>query len=67
MLFHDASARVCINGKTSDPFKISQGVRQGYPLVPYLFLIIGKFLNVSIKKEVTRGRIQGISIPGAME
>jgi hypothetical protein len=48
-------------------FPILQGVRQGCPLAPYLFLIIGEFLNFAIKREVSKGQIQGINLPGASE
>jgi hypothetical protein len=67
MLFHDAAARVSLNGQATAKFPILQGVRQGCPLAPYLLLIIGEFLNFAIKREVGRGRIKGINLPGAPE
>jgi hypothetical protein len=67
MLFHDATARVSINGQATTKFSILQGVRKGYPLAPYLFLIIGEFLYFAIKHEVGRGRIKGIDLLGALE
>jgi hypothetical protein len=67
LLFHNAVARVSINGKSTPAFPIQQGVRQGCPLVPYLFLVVGEILNHTIMREVQRGRIQGINLPGALE
>jgi hypothetical protein len=43
-------------------FDVKQGVRQGCPLAPYLFLIVGEILNHCIKQEASRGRIQGIQL-----
>jgi hypothetical protein len=67
LLFQDAVARVNVNGKATQAFPIQQGVRQGCPLAPYLFLVIGEILNHAIKREVVRGRICGINLPGASE
>jgi hypothetical protein len=67
LLFQDAAAHVSINGKSTAAYSIQQGVRQGCPLVPYFFLVIGKILNHCIKCEACQGRIQGIEIPGAHE
>jgi hypothetical protein len=67
MLFNDAAARVSVNGKSTLAFPILQGVRQGCPLAPYLFLIIGEILSHNIKREAQRGCISGIDLPGAEE
>jgi hypothetical protein len=67
MLFRGANACVSVNGKLTRKFPIHQGVRQGCPLAPYLFLIIGEVLNLYIKAEVENGRIRGIILPGTLE
>jgi hypothetical protein len=46
LLFLNAVARVSVNGKATGTFPIQQDVRQGCPLAPYLFLIIGEILNL---------------------
>jgi hypothetical protein len=67
LLFQNVVAWVSVNGKVIHTFSIQQGVRQGYPLTPYLFFIVGKILNFALKQEVRQGRIRGIDIPGADE
>jgi hypothetical protein len=67
LLFLDAAARVSVNGKATSSFPIQQGVRQGCPLAPYLFLVVGEILNHNSKREARQGRIQGINLPGASE
>jgi hypothetical protein len=67
LLFQDAAARVIVNGHTTQAFLIQQGVRQGCPLAPYIFLVVGEILNHTIKREVHRGRICGINLPGVAE
>jgi hypothetical protein len=52
MLFHNATARVNVNGQSTQAFRIEQGVRQGCLVAPYLFLVIGEILNFTIKREV---------------
>ena len=39
-------------------------MRQGCPLAPYLFLIVGEVLTHIIKKAVAEGRLRGIYLPG---
>jgi hypothetical protein len=64
LLFNGAHARVHINGRSTDYFSVQQGVRQGCPLAPYLFLIVGEVLNQCLKDEMQRQRIQGLNLPG---
>ncbi|CAI5478626.1 unnamed protein product [Closterium sp. Yama58-4] len=37
-LHSDVHTRLCINGWTGEQIQMQKGVRQGYPLAPYLFL-----------------------------
>jgi hypothetical protein len=67
LLFQHAAAHVSVNGKSTAAFPILQGVQQGCPLAPYLFLIIGEILNHSLKRVSSQGRIKGIWLPGAKE
>ena len=47
LLFLGASACVNVNGINTRSFKIGEGVCHGCPLAPYLFLIVGKTLNIA--------------------
>lgn len=51
---------VLINGKTSNSFKPSRGLRQGDRIFPYLFIIITDVLSTIINCVVSRGFLQGI-------
>lgn len=42
MLLEGASASISLNGFHTDTFSIGQGVRQGCPLAPYLFLLVAE-------------------------
>jgi len=65
MLLHNAAASVSLNGKPAQQFPIHRGIRQGCPLVPYLFLLIGEALNMAASHEQRAGRIQGIELPNS--
>ena len=50
LLFIGSSAAVNLNGSAGECFNIERGVRQGYPIAPYLFLIVGEALTNTVKK-----------------
>ena len=50
--FGNTSATVNINGSPRMSFKVERGVRQGCPLAPYLFLIVGEALTHIIKNTM---------------
>ena len=64
LLFTGASAAVNLNGSAGGSFNIERGVRQGCPLAPYLFLIVGEALTHTVKKTVAEGRLRGLVLPG---
>jgi hypothetical protein len=45
LLFGNASTKINLNGCPSGSFKVERGVRQGCPLAPYIFLIVGEALT----------------------
>lgn len=63
MSFCNARAAVGLNGNLGVEFNIERGLRQGYPLAPYLFLIIGEVLNHIFKKAIGEGRFVGVRLP----
>lgn len=56
------SYRVMVNGKKTDIFKPSRGIRQGDPLSPFLFLLVADLLSMSMSKAVQEGTIRGIKM-----
>ena len=66
MLLEDASASVSVNNKLTDPFPIRRGVRQGCPLAPYLFLIVGEALHAASLAAMASSNLTGITLPGGL-
>ena len=67
LLFTGAREAVSVNGRVTSHFEVRQGVRQRYPLAPYLFIIMGEVHNHSLKREVAQWCLQGISLLGTLE
>ncbi|GKV41666.1 hypothetical protein SLEP1_g49166 [Rubroshorea leprosula] len=53
---------VLINGNPTEEFKAGKGLRQGDPLSPFLFLMIGEGLNGLVQKAVSEDLLRGIEI-----
>lgn len=51
-----------INGSPSSPFNPSQGIRQGDPLSPFLFILIAKGLGSSVHQAIVDGNLKGLCI-----
>ena len=64
LIFGNASTTLNLNNNPRNIFKIERGARQGCPLAPYFFLIIGEILMHIIKKAVLEGRIRRITLLG---
>jgi hypothetical protein len=53
---------VRFNGKLLKSFKPSRGLRQGDPLSPYLFLLVGEGLSTLIQNQVNTGDLEELKI-----
>jgi hypothetical protein len=56
------SFSILVNGKPSHQFTPQRGLRQGYPLSPYLFIICANVLSGLITKAQNLRKIHGIKV-----
>ena len=59
ILYTDINSAVKVNGTLSETFQLQQGVRQGCPLSPYLYVLYAEVLAENIRKD---NKIKGIQI-----
>ena len=64
-LYTSASSQVLVGGALGNNFPITRSVRQGCPLAPYLFLLVGEAFNAFLYKS--KSSIKGIQWPGMEE
>nr|CCA66180.1 hypothetical protein [Beta vulgaris subsp. vulgaris] len=55
-----ASASILVNGSPTPPFKLHRGLRQGDPLSPFLFVLVGEVLSQMISKATSLQLWRGI-------
>jgi hypothetical protein len=53
---------VLINGTWSEIFRLSKGLRQGRPMLLYLFIIAMEFLTKALVKTHDTRRIKGVQV-----
>ncbi|XP_074303812.1 uncharacterized protein LOC141638307 [Silene latifolia] len=53
---------IWVNGKITEDFKPSRGLRQGDPLSPYLFILCAEVLSGLVRKAMEDGAIRGVRI-----
>ena len=63
LTLNDACAAINVNGQVSPSFPIERGVRQGCPLAPLLFLLMGEALHSTIHQAQEHGNIRGVKLP----
>ena len=49
-----------VNGRPIDFFQASRGLRQGFPLSPFLYILMAEFLSRKLSAELVAGAIPGI-------
>ncbi|GKV01451.1 hypothetical protein SLEP1_g14002 [Rubroshorea leprosula] len=63
-----ARISILVNGSPTSEFSVSKGLRQGDPLSPFLFLLVGEGLCGLVKKAESEGLLKGLGIGrGGME
>ncbi len=65
VLFQNVQVMVCFDGGIIKPFKMKREVKQGFPLAPYLFILMGEVFNFMVKDATRVGKIQRISLLGS--
>lgn len=63
----DAEASINVNGHISTSFPIEKGVRQGCPLAPLLFLIMGEALHTKVHQAQVQSHIKGVELLASKE
>lgn len=57
-----AAASILLNGTPTLPFKLQRGLRQGDPLSPLLFVLVGDVLNLLIDKATSQSLWSGVKV-----
>ncbi|GKV49436.1 hypothetical protein SLEP1_g56186 [Rubroshorea leprosula] len=57
-----AKVSVLVNGSSTEEFEIGKGLRQGDPLSPFLFLMVGEGLHGLLRKSESEGLFRGVEI-----
>ena len=55
---------IVLNGSPTNTFSPSQGIRQGDPLSPFMFILMAKGLSRRIKAAIVDGSLLGLAIHG---
>jgi len=53
---------ILVNGSPSPTSNSSRGLRKGYPLSPYLFIILVEGFGHYLKEDLLEGHLKGLSI-----
>ncbi len=65
VLFQNVQVMVCLNRAIIKYFKLKRKIKQGFPLVPYLFILMGEVFNFMVKDAMKVGEIERISLLGS--
>lgn len=55
-------ASVLINGRPRQEFSLQRGLRQGDPMVPFLFIMVMEGLHVAMEDPINQGLFRVISV-----
>ena len=51
-----------VNGGASEFFNVSRGIRQGFPLSPFLFILVVEALNLVVSQAKRENKIRGVNV-----
>lgn len=63
-IFETTRISVLVNGAPTQEFSPNRGLRQGDPLSPLIFNLVGEVLSLLLNKAMSLGLFDGISLPG---
>lgn len=66
-LFSSMKASILVNGVPTEEFKLERGLRQGDPLSPSLFNIVGEVFHLLMENAKNMGLIEGIKMRDHMD
>ncbi|GJT69456.1 RNA-directed DNA polymerase, eukaryota [Tanacetum coccineum] len=55
-------ASILVNGSLASEFQFHRGLKQGYPLAPYLFILVMESLHLSVTRVIEAGIFTGVRI-----
>lgn len=61
-LFQSTRMSILVNGSPTSEFYINKGLRQGYPMAPYLFLLVTEVLSKLINTAKKGNRFIGVQL-----
>lgn len=63
-IFQSASISVLVNGSPTDEFHPKKGLRQGDPLSPLIFNLVGEVLSRLLVIANDKNFFKGVALPG---
>ena len=63
-IFESSRISILVNGSPTREFSPNRGLRQGDPLSPLIFNLVGEVLSLLQNKAQSLGLFEGISLPG---
>jgi ribonuclease HI len=61
LFYFDATAKVVVNGKVCDPYRLACGIRQGCPISSLLFTLVVEAFAIAVRSDPA---IAGVSLNG---
>ena len=56
-----------VNGRPTDFFQATRGLRQGCPMSPFIYILMAEALSIKISVELAIGSLPGIKIASGVD